>query len=364
MTWRESIDSDWEAPVNLRTVNGATLDQGPGIASNGLALFLESDRRTGVTRDIYVSTRPTVFDFWQPPIYVQGINSTSRDADPDISFDGRTLYFTSHRVEGFGYEDLWQAPLIPIVDFNGDGHVNGAEITKLADLWGQNDLTCDVGPFPLGDGIVGVEDLVVLAEYIGAEIADPTLVAHWALDEAEGVTARDSVSGSEGLILGDAIWRPIGGAVNGALECDGTDDCVLTNVAINPSDGPLSVFAWIQGGHPGEVIIAQEAGANWLRADTSDGSLMTQLASAGRFGGPLSSQTVITDGRWHRIGFTWDGAVRTLYVDDIPVAEDAHSSLSRGCGQLTIGVGADLASENLWSGLVDEVRIYNRCVRP
>lgn len=363
VTTRRTIDSAWETPERLSSVNNSSLDQGPGISSNGLALFFESARPGNVTRNIYVSTRPTVFDSWQTPIYVEGINSSSRDADPDLSFDGRTLYFTSHRAEGFGYEDLWQTSLIPIVDFNGDGKVDGVEIRKVAALWGQYEPAYDVGPFPLGDGIIGVEDLTVLAEHIGKRITESSLIAHWPLDERQGVTVRDEVSGDEGMVFGDAVWWPDGGAVDGSLQLDGKDSFIATNVLIDPSDGPLSVFAWVRGGGAGQVILAQETGANWLLA-AADGSLATELIGEGRFTSPLQSQVSIADGRWHRVGLTWDGAVRTLYVDDVLVAEDTQGPLSSVRGELYIGGGADLANTSLWSGMLDEVRIYRRRVRP
>ena len=41
----------------------------------------------------------------------------------------------------------------------------------------------------------------------------------------------------------------------------------------------------------------------------------------------LLTQTTIIDGDWHRIGFVWDGSNRTLYVDDLAVAEDTQDGL-------------------------------------
>ena len=59
----------------------------------------------------------------------------------------------------------------------------------MVNQWGTNDSSCDIGPTPFGDSQVDVRDLTVLAEYIGKPLADPTLVAHWALDEADGDVA-------------------------------------------------------------------------------------------------------------------------------------------------------------------------------
>ena len=91
---------------------------------------------------------------------------------------------------------------------------------------------------------------------------------------------------------------------------------------LNPADGVFSVFAWVKGGAPGQVIISQKDGADWLATNTQ-GYLMTDLKSGGRRSGdPLISETIVTDGNWHRVGFTWDGTNRILYVDDVEIAHD------------------------------------------
>jgi hypothetical protein len=76
------------------------------------------------------------------------------------------------------------------------------------------------------------------------------------------------------------------------------------------------------------------------------------------------SQTVITDGNWHRIGLVWDGSHRTLCVDDAVVAEDVQDGLGGSGDGLYIGTGKTMAPGTYFSGLIDDVRIYNRAVRP
>jgi hypothetical protein len=134
---------------------------------------------------------------------------------------------------------------------------------------------------------------------------------------------------------------------------------------LNPADGPFSVLAWVKGGAPGQVVISQQAGINWLMTD-AEGKLMTELRyTRGRTPQwPLLSQMVITDGEWHRVGFVWDGVYRALYVDDTLVAEDAQPGLSGSLGGLHIGCGSDLAAGTFWSGMIDDVRIYSRAMRP
>jgi hypothetical protein len=86
---------------------------------------------------------------------------------------------------------------------------------------------------------------------------------------------------------------------------------------------------------------------------------MTGLTDA--YVGALESESVVTDGQWHHTGFVWDGLCRYLYVDGVEVAKDtiALAPLITSDGGLYIGTGQDLDPTSYWSGLVDDVRIYN-----
>jgi hypothetical protein len=234
----------------------------------------------------------------------------------------------------------------------------------IVDHWGENYSLCDIGPTPLGDGVVDVQDLIALAEYIGQEVYDPTLIAHWALDETEGAFVADIAAGNDGYALGDPLWRPDGGQVNGALEFDGIDDFISAPAVLNPADGPFSVFVWVKGGAAGQAIIATPGGPDWLSLDPLAGHLMTELASGGRNSSSLLAETTITDGNWHRICLVWDGLYRTLVVDGVAVAEDTQDGLQSPTSGFYIGTGKNMAPGTYFSGMIDDIRIYNRAVTP
>jgi hypothetical protein len=254
---------------------------------------------------------------------------------------------------------------IPVAyDLNGDGIVDSADLGIIVDRWQTNEPSCDIAPGLFGDGIVDVQDLIVLAEHLFEDVKDPTLIAHWPLDEAQGVRAYDSVADCDGTLMAGPSWQPEGGMFDGALQLDGIDDYVSTPFVLNPADGRFSAFAWIKGGAPGQVVISQMGGVNWLCIDSLEANLMTELKASGRSGAELLSQAVITDGIWHRIGLVWDGSHRTLYVDDVAVAEDAQANLAGSDNGLYIGTGKAMEPGSFFSGLIDDVRIYNRAAKP
>jgi hypothetical protein len=365
---RASVSDPWGTPVNLgSTINSSAHDRMGCISPDGLRLFFSSQRSGGFgDYDAWMVTRPSNDAAWCTPVNLGAFFNTSyAEWVCGISPDGQSLYFDDYSVErpgNIGYADIWQVSVKPIVDLNGDGIVDAADMCIMVDSWGTDEPLCDIGPTPFGDGVIDVQDLIVLSEHLFEEVEkvkDPTLVAHWPLDEVEGDTAHDSVAGNDGFGSPDLLWRPEDGKVGGALELDGIDDSIVTTFSLNPVQTTFSAFAWIKGGGPDQVALSQSDGVDWLLAD-ADGQLMTALRR-GSSGSTLTSEYVITDGDWHHIGVVWDKSHRHLYVDGIAVAEDTSNIgyLSASNGNLCIGCGNAFDAGSFFSGLIDDVRIYN-----
>ncbi len=174
---RQTTADDWGTPVNLGPMVNSPAIDGPGsISADGLMLFLHSTRPGGNGGyDMWVTRRATRNDPWEESVNLgPSVNSPTDDIFPTISFDNRWLYFSDfeapHRPGGFGGVDIWQVSISPVVDINGDGIVDSADMCIIVDHWGENYPLCDIGPTPLGDGIVDVQDLIVLAEHLFEEI--------------------------------------------------------------------------------------------------------------------------------------------------------------------------------------------------
>jgi hypothetical protein len=246
----------------------------------------------------------------------------------------------------------------PPPDFNSDGIIDIKDLLLLIGSWGQDDPLVDIAPL-FGDGVVDILDLEVLMSHWLQEVIDPTLVARWKLDETEGDIAHDSIEDNDGFGPPDLLWRPEDGKVGGALELDGIDDSIVTTFSLNPAQTSFSAFAWVKGGGPDQVTLSQSDGVDWLLAD-EDGHFMTALRR-GYSGPTLTSGYVINDGDWHHIGVVWDKSHRHLYADGIELAEDTTNLgyLSASNGNLCIGCGNSFDAGSFFSGLIDDVRIYN-----
>jgi len=331
---RASVEDDWGPPENLGPlVNTENWDGFAFLSADGLALYFQSNRPDGYGgMDLYVTRRATRTSPWEAAINLgPKVNGSQDEYTPAVSPDGLELYLQSSRDGGYGGNDLYVC-------------------------------TRAIPDDPWGDGMVDAKDLTVLAGYIGKEIEDPTLVAHWAFDETEGSVAMDSAGDCEGTLTGGSTWQPQGGMVGGALKCDGVTGCVVTKTIPNLGTGPFSVIAWVKGGAPGQIILSHNGTTDWLLADPLDGRLMSKLTIRRQPLAEGSSGAVITDGKWHRIALVCDGMDQILYTDGREVLRDVQPDITVSDGQIMIGAG--MKPGNLWSGLIDDVRIYNRVVRP
>jgi hypothetical protein len=385
---RQTKDAPWGEPVILDPViNSWPIQWEPEISSDGLVLFW-ADYWNGNPRpggfgdtDLWYSRRAIKDSPWGEPVNLSpAINTSFAENGPSISPDGNTLYFSSKRFLapwGSGnyqtYSLLYEASILPVVDFDGDGIVAMNDLLMLIESWGTDDPKCDIGPMPWGDGVVDKADLEALMKYWGQDVTG--LVAHWKLDESEGIIAFDSAGTNDANLVGDPLWQPDAGWIDGALELDGIDDGAEAGFVLNPAESPFSAFAWVKGGGLDQVIISQVKGefgrgVNWLIADPTTGNLMTELKCFTENmvpGTDLLSSTQITDGQWHHVGLVWDlFGTRILYVDGIEAAKDTMQEGSFGFGEdggIHIGFQASILHRpGYWSGLIDDVRIYDRAL--
>ena len=274
-------------------------------------------------------------------------------------------------AEGAGVMAEFIAPFLLgvrlVPDFNQDGVLNLVDFALLAQQWSQETSAFDIAPAPDGDAVVGYADLSGLSTYW---MQYPSLVAHWLFDETGGEIAADRTGQFDGTLYGGPTWHPDAGVAGGALEFDGVDDYVRSGAVLRPADGPFTVFAWVKGGGPGQVILSQandsDGAIAWLGVDATTGTLMTAIRDTGRFTKPLVSEVDIADGAWHHLRLVWDGKRRYVYVDGQEALADTRDlgTLKASRADFFLGVGEDLAPGTFFAGLIDELRIYNVALTP
>jgi flagellar motor protein MotB len=104
------VNDKWSEPQNLGTpVNTDDHDAAIALSPDGNQLFIYKDGQQG---DIYLSKKKGLQ--WSAPESLgETINGPkSSEQSCSISYDGKTLYFSSNRAGGYGGLDIWRSQLI------------------------------------------------------------------------------------------------------------------------------------------------------------------------------------------------------------------------------------------------------------
>ncbi len=169
---RATTSDPWGDAVNVGpAVNSPAQDFLASLSPDGLLMFFTSDRPGGFSDygDGYVARRASRSAPWQPAVNLGPIVNATTYNQPFVSADGSALYLIWDPAGDFT-SWTWKAPILPIVDFNGDGKVDHLDVGALMLNWGTDKSLYDIGPMPWGDGIVDSKDLMVLAQH-GAMLA-------------------------------------------------------------------------------------------------------------------------------------------------------------------------------------------------
>ncbi|NOX54578.1 MAG: protein kinase [Planctomycetes bacterium] len=104
---RASTKAPWGLPVNLGpTVNSSSDDAGPSLSADGRLLVFGSSRYRD--RDLWMCERDSPREPWKPPTNPgPNVNTGYADSGAWLSPDGLTLFFQSLRPGGKGHWDLW-----------------------------------------------------------------------------------------------------------------------------------------------------------------------------------------------------------------------------------------------------------------
>ena len=115
-------NGEWSVPENIGSpVNSSSWEAQPSISPDGKTLFFVSNRDGGLGgKDIWISTQNSVGE-WSKPINLgENINSSGDEQSPFIHPDNQTMYFSSNGRTGMGQGDLFKASR------NNDGTWNEA----------------------------------------------------------------------------------------------------------------------------------------------------------------------------------------------------------------------------------------------
>jgi len=196
-------------------------------------------------------------------------------------------------------------------------------------------------------------------------------VAAWRMNENAGTSLGDSSGhGNTGTLTGTPLPSWVTGKYGSGLQFDGTNNFIIVpNSATLMPKRQFTLAAWIY----------KTANGDWkfiMGKDTAYGMQLTAATSTppnGIHGWALiaggdaytpDSVATLPLSTWKHVVVAYDGAYMHLYVDDVEQGTGWAYSGSITEDDAIITLAADSAGWNLFTGILDDVFIYDRALSP
>lgn len=215
----------------------------------------------------------------------------------------------------------------------------------------------------------------------------PEIVGQWHLDEAAGATSFEDRSnfGNNSQVctncpdVGSGIPSANTGLQTAANFTGASNDEIkILNSSALSSGGPLSVEFWFNAPSSvlpltGTVQYSLLSKGKFAGFDSDYGFALWRFDLWGANGlyfyikGKSPALAVpsaqFTADRWYHIVGTWDGAIAKIYKDKILVAQSTPSGTQLATTyDLYIGRNSDGTAPAYFTGIIDEIAIYNRAL--
>ncbi|PYK29702.1 MAG: hypothetical protein DME57_09485, partial [Verrucomicrobia bacterium] len=217
-------------------------------------------------------------------------------------------------------------------------------------------------PSSANSNVPDLDDFAFITNAAGCAPAPDSMVSWW---KAEG-DANDSQDSNNGTLQNGATFTT--GEVGQAFSLDGTDDYVEVSDSSNISfTGPFTIDAWIKTtdntSEHGIVEKYDGGGQNgyFFRLASGTGRLVFGICN-GVTCESVAGATQVSISTFHHVAAIFDGSSLKVYLDG-NLDGSASTSIAPGDGTNPLEIGARGGSPgNFFSGLVDEVELFNRAL--
>jgi len=211
--------------------------------------------------------------------------------------------------------------------------------------------------------------LQVFSDSIRAQLSD-SLVSYWSFNEGTGTTTYDQWEGNNGTLGGGTpdyypTWRSGGECVSGkCLEFDGSNDYVNVgnDASLDMTIENFTLEIWIN------AIDNQSGIKTFLSNYTGGGDYMFLgmnneipyfVIRGGGVSKTVSSITNIGGNGWYYLVGVRNGDYLYIYVNGISEGTPPSGADNLDVDGGTLYIGMNYATNYPFTGLIDEVRIYN-----
>ncbi|MEO1573826.1 MAG: LamG-like jellyroll fold domain-containing protein [Pseudomonadota bacterium] len=176
------------------------------------------------------------------------------------------------------------------------------------------------------------------------------LIAHYRLDETEGLPVSDATGQHPGQRRGNAQWAPGQGVFGGALDLSGGDDAVDI-AAFDVTGESLTLAAWLYVDSVSGIadegrVISKASGVGeqdhiWMLGIYLDGSALRFRLKTDTGGTTtlISDTGLVPLQRWVHVAATYDGSAMRLYVDGTVAASTGKTGMIATAADTPVALG-------------------------
>jgi hypothetical protein len=213
------------------------------------------------------------------------------------------------------------------------------------------------GPIPLGR-LVFAEGPTLPPEKIG----DPDLLGHWTCDDVDGVWLRDA-SGHRRHGRMTAAMRLVDGRLGKALEFTGAGFVDFAEAPDLNLIEAMTLALWIRPQRVGSMRLLDKGpvgGSDGYLLDTHPENHLRVITRPGTL---MANERVPCD-QWSHVAATFGDKKLRVYLNGREIAEMNAPGGTLTATALPLRVGADSSGGSRFVGLMDDVRIYRRVLKP
>ncbi len=216
--------------------------------------------------------------------------------------------------------------------------------------------------------------LVISFMFIGAtyaEIEPGTAMGIWLFEEGSDAAMDYSGQGNDGTPMEGP--ESVNGKFGKALNFDGVDDYVLvpTSGSLDSCNENYTGLMWVKIAKKDVAVLggccnddhallnfSYNCLLNIFGPGRGDGHGKVEIGSGNINPSWVSGATLVNDGEWHHLAFTYDGEVKKLYIDGNVDAEQPTTGLLGLTGG-DLMIGGMPGPERPGGGIIDDVAVFN-----
>ncbi len=197
-------------------------------------------------------------------------------------------------------------------------------------------------------------------QQLSQKLAEQGLVGYWDCDELKGIWLPDR-SGNRHFALANGQLKIADGKIGRAVEFPGGGFLDVASAPDLNLGDQMTLAVWVKPGQKGAMRLIDKGPAGGADAYLLDTHPENHVRVITRIGTLNTPKPVLPVDEWSHVAAVLGGGTLTVYIN----GEAAASLPCKGSltpTELPLRFGADSTGANIFRGLMDEIRIYNRAL--